>query len=144
MGKRRSRRVRSLIPNVTAPAIQKGKTAKPGKARRLWWILGLLALVIVGAFIAWRNGGREAMLLALQPGFQVMKVDQAAQTMLVTRLNETYLVRCAQSCDLFDVGKTYKMRMQAGGLEVVRKGQRLALPILEEHIEFETPPGGHG
>ncbi len=83
-------------------------------------------------------------MLALQPGFAVIKVDQATKTMLITRTNETYLVSCDNACDLFTVGKTYTMRERAGAFEVVRKEQKVQLKILREHIEFDTAPGGHG
>lgn len=92
----------------------------------------------------WRHGGREQMVLALQPDFTVVQVDRTENTMTVSRTNESYVVNCESVCDQFTVGQKYSMMDRGQALEFIRKGQKIELPILKEHVDFETPPGGHG
>lgn len=92
----------------------------------------------------WRHGGKESVALALQPGFEVRQIDLQEKTITVTRVNDTYVVGCENSCGMFVAGKTYAMVDRGGVLEYRTQGQRIMLPVLKEHIEFETPPGGHG
>lgn len=131
---------------MTEAEIRERSASGQSKTRVRWWIFVLIALfaTVAGISYWWGSGGREELFLALQPGFQVVKIDSANKTMVITRMNESYLVSCEGSCDLFTIGKTYTIRERAGVFEVLRKRQRIQLPILREHIEFETAPGGHG
>jgi hypothetical protein len=120
--------------------------AMAGKRRTVpWAVVGLGSLALAaGVVYWWRGGGREQVLLALQPDFRVTQIDQQKKTMIVARVQETLLVSCDNWCDMFIVGKSYPMLDRGGVLEFRKKRQRIELPVLQEHVEFEMPPGGHG
>jgi len=108
--------------------------------------ISLVALIFLSLvlYAAWFSGGKERMLLLLQPGFTVTAIDREAKTLVLSRVQESFVVNCGQRCDLFEVGKRYSLRQHKGILELTRKGEKIELPILREHFDFETPPGGHG
>lgn len=105
--------------------------------------MGGVALVLMGVYW-WRNGGREQVLLALQPDFTITQIDRAGRTMILSRVQESFIVSCGNQCDLFSVGKSYSMLHHGGVLEFRKSGEKIRLPILQEHVDFETSPGGHG
>jgi hypothetical protein len=92
----------------------------------------------------WRNGGREQLFLFLQADFRVVQIDPQKGTMTLTRPRETLIVNCAGACDLFKIGKKYSMMNRGGVLEFKGAKRKFELPILEQHLEFEKPPGGQG
>lgn len=105
----------------------------------------LAGLILLSAILyVWFHGGKERMLLLLQPGFMVMAIDRQAQTLSLSRVQENFVVSCGDRCDLFEVGKRYSMLRRGASLEFTREGERMKLPILREHFDFATPPGGHG
>ena len=57
--------------------------------------------------------------------------------------NRTYIVRCDAHCIYFRPSDTYPMKDVGDAVEYRGKGQKVTLPILEEHITFDTT-GGHG
>jgi hypothetical protein len=107
-----------------------------------------LCLVVVALALEivhwWRNGGREQLLLALQPDFTVTQIDHQAKVMTLSRVRESLIVSCDRWCDVFTVGKRYPMFDRGGILEYRRSGQKIKLPVVQEHVDFETSPGGHG
>lgn len=107
--------------------------------------LSLAGLIFLSVGVhAWFHGGKERMLLLLQPDFTVMGMDRQAQTLSLSRVQENFVVSCGDRCNLFEVGKHYSMLRRRDSLEFTRKGERMKLPILREHFDFATPPGGHG
>jgi hypothetical protein len=92
----------------------------------------------------WFGGGREQLLLSLQPPFQVIGIDRNANTMTLHRMNQTYVVDCAGNCDSFVVGQTYRMLDRGGILEFRLHGQQIRLRVTQVHVDFDTVPGGHG
>jgi hypothetical protein len=129
-------------PIKAAVAIEKQSTPY-----RSWRRAGIVVAVLLTALLTlywWRNGGRDQVVLALQPGFEVRQIDLQQKTMTVTRVNDTYLIACDDLCGSFKVGKSYAMFDRGGILEYRNKGRRISFPVLKEHIDFETPPGGHG
>jgi len=107
--------------------------------------LSLAGLIFLSVGLhAWFHGGKERMLLLLQPGFTVTGIDRLAQTLTLSRVQENLVVSCGTRCDFFEVGKRYSMLRRGGALEFTTKGEKVLLPILREHFDFETPPGGHG
>jgi hypothetical protein len=102
--------------------------------------------VFLAAGIAywWHHGGREQVILFLQADFRVTHIDQQNGTMTLTRPGETLIVSCAAACDFFRIGKKYSMMNRGGVLEFKSASRKLELPILEQHLEFEKPPGGQG
>jgi hypothetical protein len=92
----------------------------------------------------WLNGGHEQVLVALQPDFRVIGIDHQAKTMTLSRAQESFTVSCEDSCDLFRLNRKYSMFERGGILEYSRHGKRIKLQVLQEHVDFETPPGGHG
>jgi hypothetical protein len=130
---------------VNGLAIATKQSRAPNHRRMLWGMLCVLALgLAAGIVFWWRNGGREQILLALQPDFTVTQIDPKAATMTVARANEAYVVRCGEACELFRVGNRYSLLDRGDALEFRIKRQKIALPILQEHVDFQTPPGGHG
>jgi hypothetical protein len=105
--------------------------------------LAVLIFLSVSLF-AWFHGGRERMLLLLQPAFTATAIDPQAQTLTLRRAQESFVVSCGHQCGFFAVGKRYTMHQRAGALEFTGKSEKITLPILREHYDFETPPGGHG
>ena len=92
----------------------------------------------------WQNGGQEQLLLVLQPNFTVTQVDSQAKTVTLSRVQESWIANCDRWCDVFAVGKKYPMFNRGSLLEYRRNGQKITLPVLREHVNFGTPPGGHG
>ncbi|MBV8051468.1 MAG: hypothetical protein JOZ80_09785 [Acidobacteriaceae bacterium] len=125
-------------------------TAKRPKSRsqrriRIVASVTLAGLIVLSAILySWFGGGRERLLLLLQPGFTVTAIDREAQTLKLSRIQESFVVSCGNHCDAFEIGKRYSMTHRGAALELTRRGEKIVLPILREHYEFETPPGGHG
>ena len=128
---------------MNSPAIAKHSVTRRQRALA-WGSLVTVVAAVVGIGYWWRQGGREQVVLALQPDFTVAQIDRIENTMTVSRTNESYVVNCHNVCDLFVVGKKYSMMDRGQALEFIRHGQKIELPILKEHVDFETPPGGHG
>jgi hypothetical protein len=107
--------------------------------------IGLLSFFAVAAVAYWlRSGGWNEAMGLLQPGFTVTEIDQQQKTMTLSRVREGFVVSCGNRCDLFEVGKSYTMQQRAAVLEFTRKAEKIELPILREHVDLETAPGGHG
>lgn len=122
----------------------KQKTPSQRRTHR-WGIFCVVFLILVaGIAYWWRNGGREQVILFLQADFRVTNIDEPHETMTVTRPGETVVVSCSGVCDFFRVGKKYSMMNRGGALEFKSRKRTLELPILEQHLEFEKPPGGQG
>jgi hypothetical protein len=132
----------SLRPSVNS--IPNQKTSSTRRTPRLI-IFGLIG-VLLAAGIAywWRHGGEEQLILFLQADFRVAQIDPQKATMTLTRPGETLVVSCAEACDFFRIGKKYSMMNRGGVLEFKSAKRKLELPILEQHLEFEKPPGGQG
>jgi hypothetical protein len=118
----------------------------PSRRRTLrWGISCVITLILVGvAAYWWGNGGEEQLILFLQADFHVAQIDQQKGTMTLTRPGETLIVSCAGVCNFFRIGKKYSMLNRGGVLEFKTAKRKLELPILEQHLEFEKPPGGQG
>jgi hypothetical protein len=102
-------------------------------------------IVTLAGLCAWLVvARRDDLLQALRPGFLVIEIRSPEKSMVLQRANHRYVVRCGESCGHFKSGKRYPMKIQNGALEYRRKGEKLALPILEEQIFFPTQPGGLG
>lgn len=110
------------------------------------WTIVLLAAagVTAGIFYWWQHGGRDRVLLALQPDFQVAQVDPRKGTLTLRRLNETYIVRCGDDCITFQPGRHYSMTNRGGVLEYTSRHRKIALPIIEQQVNFDMMPGGRG
>jgi hypothetical protein len=122
----------------------KQKTPSMRGAHR--WGIFCVFFLILAAGIAywWHNGGREKIILFLQDDFRVTNIDQPNRTMRLTRPGEIVIVSCDGACDFFRVGEKYSMMNRGGVLEFKSRKRRLELPILEQHLEFEKPPGVQG
>jgi hypothetical protein len=130
---------------VNSLATAKQQSLAPKRRGVRWGVPCLIGFVLVAGIVYWwRNGGRAQLLLALQPDFMVTQIDRQDRTMTLARTNEAYVVSCGNTCDLFMVGKGYSMLDRGDALEWRRKRQKIELPILQEHVDFEIPPGGHG
>lgn len=92
----------------------------------------------------WLNGGHEQVVLALQPDFRVIGVDHQTKTMTLSRAHESFVVNCNDSCDLFRLDRKYPMFVRGSMLEYSRGSKKIKLQVMQEHVDFETPPGGHG
>jgi len=120
---------------------------KPARQRRYssFTFICLLSVVALGAVSLWlRAGGWSQVTLVQQPGVTVTAINREAKTLTLSRVRESFAVSCESRCDLFEVGKRYSMGQREGFLEFTRKAEKIELPILREHYDFETPPGGHG
>ena len=104
----------------------------------------MIGFILAGGVVYWRNGGREQVILFLQADFRVTQIDPQNGTMTLTRPGETVMVRCAAVCDLFRVGRKYSMMNRGGVLECKARHRKIEMPIIEQHLEFEKPPGGQG
>jgi hypothetical protein len=129
--------------NSVGTATQAAPRRKPHASRTLVLCLVVVALVLE-ILHWWLNGGQEQVLLALQPDFTVINIDHQAKTMTLSRAQEGFIVSCDDSCDVFKLGKKYPMFERGPMLEYRRSGKKIKLPVLQEHVDFQTPPGGHG
>jgi hypothetical protein len=109
------------------------------------WILVLLATgaLALGVFW-WLRGGREQLLLTLQPKFQVTGIDATTATMTLRRMNQTYVVDCAKTCADFTTGNSYPMLDRGGIIEFRKSGNTRRMRVLQVHIDFDTVTGGRG
>jgi hypothetical protein len=83
---------------------------------------------------------RADLVLWLEPSFRVTAVDLSKKQMTLQRENHRYVVDCAAVCTSFGVGKSYRLQERGG----VMKYRGIEFRILEEQIQFQTGPGGHG
>lgn len=86
---------------------------------------------------------REIFVQALQPDYEVLDVDVHTKSMLMQKANHRYLVRCAEDCLQFSVGKRYRLRAIVNGLEFSGSDRTIVLPILQEDVTFAAE-GGKG
>ncbi len=112
--------------------------------KRGWLLVAFGALAIVVLLLWWHRGGRDQLVLALQPQFQVIQIDTIKNTMTLHRLNQTYVVNCAMDCQNFSAGKSYSMLDRGGILQFKLNGRMVLLRIVQEHIDFDTVTGGRG
>jgi hypothetical protein len=110
---------------------------------RVTLCLGALVLAGLTTYF-FRSNWRKEIVLLLQPDFTVTKIDGEAKTLTLSRAQESLIVSCGDSCGLFRVGKSYGMLNRGSVAQFRIGGQKVELPILQQHFEFETPPGGHG
>lgn len=130
---------------MTGVATVKQPASQP--KRRAPLVAGVSVAALIFLFVGVYGlfyGGKERLLLLLQPGFTVTGIDRDAKTLTLSRVQEGFVVSCGTRCDLFEAGKRYSMRRRDGALEFTTKGEKILLPILREHFDFETAPGGHG
>lgn len=120
-------------------------TATRPAGQRRYRSFTLLCVVALVAISFWLGaGGWTRVILLAQPGFTVTAIDREAQTLTLSRVQETFVVSCKNRCDLFKLGKRYSMRQRGGALEFTKEGEKIEMPIVREHFDFETPTGGHG
>ncbi len=104
----------------------------------------VIAAAIVLAIPRFRSEARYRIELLLQPSFEAKSVDLPNKTMTLQRMNETYVVRCGEDCDRFRAGRKYGMVNRGGLLEVRQGGRKIEMPIIHQHIDFNTVTGGKG
>jgi len=134
------------VPSLTVPnkSVDFSNSENPPTRKRQAFAVVIL-LVLAGALIYhWRAGLWEQLLLFIQPDFKVVAIDLQNKNMTLSRTGETLLVDCEDVCNTFKVGKKYSVIDRDGVLEFKRGRQKLELPILEQHLEFEKMPGGRG
>ncbi|HXY13749.1 MAG TPA: hypothetical protein VEI26_04535 [Terriglobales bacterium] len=105
--------------------------------------LAAFAFILITVDV-WQNGGRERLLVLLQPQFTVTQIDPSARTMTLSRVEEKFTVSCGDWCGSFAVGRSYSMRKRGPVLDFTINGKKIELPIVQEHFDLETPPAGHG
>ena len=93
--------------------------------------------------VAWWGGSGQEFLLETVHPFRVTQIETSARAMSLVHGNRTYIVRCDAQCIYFRASDTYPMKDVGDAVEYGAKGQKIKLPILEEHIAFDTT-GGHG
>ena len=113
----------------------------PERTRRLLLLVSLF-LVLALAIFWWTSWGQEFILETVHP-FRVTQIEPSARTMSLVHDNRTYLVRCDAHCPDFRSSGTYRMKDVGDAVEYNRAGQKIELPILEEHVTFDTA-GGKG
>ena len=92
----------------------------------LWWI---------------RHG--NVFVETLQPDYEATQIDLSGRTMLLQKANHKYLVKCADRCADFAVGKAYRMSNVVNGLEFSGPQGTVILPIVQEDVVFPAE-GGRG
>jgi hypothetical protein len=94
------------------------------------------------AIFWWTIAGQEFILETVHP-FRVTQIETSARTMSLVHGNRTYIVRCDAHCLDFRSSGTYRMKDVGDAVEYTGAGQKIELPILEEHVTFDTA-GGQG
>jgi|SRR5581483_1391360 len=139
-------RLKPLSPSSDADTrVDSPKTQTPPTRKRQLLIVVAIVLLLAGGLVyRWRIALWEQTMLFLQSDFRVVTIDPQAKNMTLTRPGETLLVDCEDVCSLFKLGKKYSLMDRGGVLEFKRGRNKLELPILEQHLEFEKMPGGRG
>lgn len=110
--------------------------------RRKWLAAGIL-VAVVGVCMLWWLLHLNLFVETLQPEYEVTRIDLSARTMLLQKANHKYVVRCANRCADFAVGKAYRMRNVVNGLEFSGAQGTVLLPIVQEDVAFPAE-GGRG
>jgi hypothetical protein len=113
--------------------------------RRMTWVgvAACLALFLLAVVYWWNQGGEYQVLLALQPDLRVSEIDVKAGTMTVGNANEAFVLRCAEVCQMFNIGGKYPMLYRGAVMEYRRSGRIFRFPILQQHVNFDVV-GGRG
>jgi hypothetical protein len=120
---------------------ENGFTTVKRKHWRLY--LSMMGLILVALAYWWTHGGEYDLLVALQPEFQVSQIDRKTGTMTIGNASEAFLVRCADTCNAFEIGGKYSMLYRGTVMEYRRGGRTFQFPILQQHVNFDVV-GGHG